>query len=104
MFHSKRLPLLSSPLLPLQVNFEFPNGYNDEFGVERFRIPESLFDPTQVKGPQASTALSVAHVVTTSLGMCDVDLRPSLYGAVVVTGGNTLLQVRKREIKFSTMI
>jgi actin-related protein len=24
--------------------------------------------------------------------MCDVDLRPSLYGNVVVTGGNTLLQ------------
>ena len=27
-----------------------------------------------------------------SVGMCDVDLRPSLYGNVVVTGGNTLLQ------------
>ena len=37
--------------------------------------------------------LGAAHVVTTSVGMCDVDLRPSLYGNVVVTGGNTLLQV-----------
>ena len=37
--------------------------------------------------------MGAAHVVTTSVGMCDVDLRPSLYGNVVVTGGNTLLQV-----------
>ena len=37
--------------------------------------------------------LGAAHVVTTSVGMCDVDLRPSLYGNVVVTGGNTLLAV-----------
>ena len=26
------------------------------------------------------------------LGMCDIDLRPSLYGSVIVTGGNTLIQ------------
>ena len=25
-------------------------------------------------------------------GMCDIDLRPALYGSVVVTGGNTLIQ------------
>ncbi len=24
--------------------------------------------------------------------MCDVDLRPALYGSVIVTGGNSLLQ------------
>ena len=28
------------------VPHEFPNGYNDEFGAERFKIPEALFDPT----------------------------------------------------------
>lgn len=37
--------------------------------------------------------LGVAHIVTTSMGMCDVDVRPALYGSVVVTGGNSLLQV-----------
>ena len=35
--------------------------------------------------------LGAGHVVTTSVGMCDVDLRPALYGNVVVTGGNTCL-------------
>ena len=24
--------------------------------------------------------------------MCDIDLRPSLYGSVIVTGGNSLIQ------------
>lgn len=37
--------------------------------------------------------LGVGHIVTTSVGMCDVDVRPALYGSVVVTGGNSFLQV-----------
>ena len=28
------------------VPYEFPNGYNDEYGPERFKIPEALFDPS----------------------------------------------------------
>lgn len=75
-----------------QVSYEFPNGYHNEFGLERFKISESLFDPTKIRVPNANTMLSVAHVVTTSVGMCDIDLRPALYGSVVVTGGNTLIQ------------
>jgi len=73
------------------VNYEFPNGYNAEFGTDRYRIPESLFDPSHIKGPQAQSMLSVAHEVTTAVGMCDVDLRPALYGSVIVTGGNSLV-------------
>ena len=29
--------------------YEFPNGYNNTFGVERFKICEGLFDPSNVK-------------------------------------------------------
>ena len=76
-------------LIP-QVSYEFPNGYRNEFGLDRFKIAEALFDPTKIKVPQAM--LSAAHVVTTSVGMCDIDTRPSLYGSVIVTGGNTLIQ------------
>ncbi len=31
------------------VHYEFPNGYNDDFGTERFRIPEGIFDPSIIK-------------------------------------------------------
>jgi len=70
---------------------EFPNGYNFEYGSERFKISEALFDPGYIRGSNPGTMLGAGHVVTTSVGMCDVDLRPALYGNVVVTGGNTCL-------------
>lgn len=38
--------------------------------------------------------LGVGNVVTTSVGMCDVDVRPALYGSVIVTGGNSFIQVK----------
>ena len=31
------------------VSYEMPNGYNQPFGVERFRIPECLFNPALIK-------------------------------------------------------
>lgn len=34
------------------VHYEMPNGYNTDYGAERLRIPEGLFDPSNVKvGP-----------------------------------------------------
>jgi actin-related protein len=31
------------------VQYEFPSGYHQDFGSERFRIPEALFDPSVVR-------------------------------------------------------
>lgn len=82
-------------------------------------------DHLSLQGLSGNTMLGVGHVVTTSIGMCDIDIRPvrpkpsagqrgpgevgrqgravpclltpphcsqGLYGSVIVTGGNTLLQ------------
>ncbi|CAI6357131.1 unnamed protein product [Macrosiphum euphorbiae] len=70
-------------------HYEFPNGYNQDFGNERFKIPEMLFDPSPNMG---GSMLSMSHIVVTSAGMCDVDIRPTLYNNIVVTGGNSLIQ------------
>ncbi len=35
-------------LLP-RIPYEFPNGFNTDFGEERFRIPEALFNPSILK-------------------------------------------------------
>ena len=51
-----------------QVSYEFPNGFHDEFGVDRFKIAEALFDPIKIRVPNANTMLSMAHVLTTSVG------------------------------------
>ncbi|KAJ1526861.1 hypothetical protein ONE63_008419 [Megalurothrips usitatus] len=77
------------------VHYEFPSGYHQDFANERFHIPEALFDPSIVPmrgGGVGNTMLGVGHIVTTSVGMCDVDVRPALYGSVVVTGGNSFIQ------------
>ncbi|XP_052896350.1 actin-like protein 6A [Anopheles moucheti] len=64
------------------VHYEFPNGYHQDFGPERFKLAESLFDHNMLGAGQLASA---------SVGMCDADVRLSLYGSVVVTGGNSLL-------------
>ena len=51
-----------------QVSYEFPNGYHNEYGVERFKIAEALFDPNKIRVPNANAMLSMAHVLTTSVG------------------------------------
>jgi actin-related protein len=35
-------------ILP-RIPYEFPNGFNTDFGEERFRIPEALFNPSILK-------------------------------------------------------
>jgi actin-related protein len=100
--------------------FEFSDGYNHAFGIERFKIPETLFqnkiqqqqpaagesedngttsNTTEEDATTAATAatatkeesqLSVHGMVYKSISNCDVDLRPLLFNNVVVTGGNTL--------------
>ena len=74
------------------IHYEFPNGYNFDAGSEKFLIPEKLFNPS-IPGIDVPTnnLMGVAQLVTTSVAMCDIDLRPSLYGSVIVTGGNTLI-------------
>lgn len=71
------------------VHYEFPSGAHQDFGSERFKLAESLFDHTM---------LGAGQLAQTSVGMCDADVRLSLYGSIVITGGNTLLQVSHRNI------
>lgn len=96
-FQSSVLQIYDSPLDKGQAetmpttHYEFPNGYNRDFGSERYTTPESLFDPTNLKGIQGPV-MGMSQVVTTSVAMCDIDIRPQLYGNLIITGGNTLIQ------------
>ncbi|KAI9282209.1 actin family [Sporodiniella umbellata] len=92
-----------------QKPFEFPDGYNNAFGSERYRIPEIMFNPNLVRLPsveqgkeneripslglspsQLRHSVGVSRLVFNSITSCDVDLRPLLFSNVIVTGGNTL--------------
>lgn len=57
-------------------HYEFPNGFHKDFGPERFKIPEPLFNPVGAKAGIQQPILGVGPLVTTSVGMCDIDIRP----------------------------
>lgn len=65
------------------VHYEFPTGFHQDFGSERFKLAEGLFEHAM---------LGAGYIAATSAGMCDADIRPALYSSVVLTGGNSLVQ------------
>jgi len=76
------------------VSYEFPTGLIRSVMTERFRIAEGLFDTSHImtpKGLEGTTSLAAPNVINTSIGMCDIDIRPGLYNSVIVVGGTTLI-------------
>lgn len=74
-----------------RITYEFPNGYNTDFGEQRFKIPEALFNPAFLKGIHPNAMLDVVHLITSSINMCDAELRSSFFSNIMVVGGNSLL-------------
>lgn len=83
----------SSPGRP----FEFPDGYNQVFGVERYRVVESLFDAkAHIPDPDSTWAAptqaqTIPDLIKNALISIDTDIRPHLLANVVVTGASSLL-------------
>ncbi|KAG8581312.1 hypothetical protein GDO81_007625 [Engystomops pustulosus] len=72
------------------VHYEFPNGYNRKFGVERLKVVETLFNPS--KDLPGETVLGVGEVVLKSVDSCDSKISTKLHSNIIVAGGNSLLQ------------
>lgn len=75
--------------------FEFPDGFNQLFTANRYRVAESLFDP-RAAFPNADVAAPTAEqtipaLVKAALSQVDIDIRPHLLSSVVIVGGTTLL-------------
>ncbi|ERF72484.1 Actin-related protein 4 [Endocarpon pusillum Z07020] len=85
--------------------FEFPDGYNQLFTSDRYKVAESLFDhrayiapPPTLQNPDTPFASSpptaeqtLTHMIRSSLSHVDVDIRPLMLANVVVTGGSSLI-------------
>jgi actin-like protein 6A len=68
------------------VPYELPDGALLDVGVERFGVPELLFDPS----PLAATYLGVSPLPTaivSSVMACDPEVRRDLMAGLVLTGG-----------------
>ncbi|KAH6571401.1 hypothetical protein BASA50_003766 [Batrachochytrium salamandrivorans] len=80
----------------LPKSFEFPNGFNRPFGIDRFKCVEGLFQPEFIlRRPGVvvtpADALTIPHLIHASINECDNDIRSGMYSSVVLTGANTLL-------------
>ncbi|KAF7537090.1 hypothetical protein G7054_g3958 [Neopestalotiopsis clavispora] len=75
--------------------FEMPDGANQMWREQRYRVSEGLWDDAAqlpVSGSDPITkAQTVPELVRACLNNVDVDLRPNLLGNIVVTGGSSLL-------------
>eukprot|EP01125_Pyxidicula_operculata_P022610 TRINITY_DN93_c0_g1_i5.p1 TRINITY_DN93_c0_g1~~TRINITY_DN93_c0_g1_i5.p1 ORF type:complete len:392 (+),score=90.17 TRINITY_DN93_c0_g1_i5:58-1233(+) len=70
----------------LEKAYELPDGQVITIGNERFRAPESLFQPSFI----GREAAGIHECTYNSIMKCDVDIRKDLYGNVVLSGGTTM--------------
>ncbi|KAJ9647190.1 NuA4 histone acetyltransferase subunit [Coniosporium apollinis] len=75
--------------------FEMPDGWNQVYGVERFRCTEGLFDAkaalSDSEHPTPSPSQTLPALIQASLSALDVDIRPVMLSSIVLTGGSSLL-------------
>ncbi len=75
--------------------FEMPDGWNQMFGAERYRVAEGIFDAkmafTDSDNPGPQQGQTLPNLIQSSLSLVDSDIRPHLLSNVVVTGGTSLL-------------
>ena len=72
----------------IEKNYEMPDGQILTIGNERFRCPETLFQPNLIGLEETG----VHEKTYESIMKCDVDIRKDLYLNVVLSGGTTMFE------------
>lgn len=73
-----------------RASYSLPDGSTVEIGPARFRAPELLFRP-DLCGEEYE---GIHEVLLYAVQKTDLDLRRTLYGNVVLSGGSTLFRGR----------
>lgn len=77
---------LSEETTVLMEKYELPDGRVINIGPERFQAPECLFQPHLVDCEQPG----MAEYLFNTIQQADVDVRSSLYKAIVLSGGSSM--------------
>lgn len=77
---------LSEDTTVLVESYTLPDGRVIRVGSERFEAPECLFQPHLVDVEQPG----IAEFLFNTIQAADVDVRTSLYGAIVLSGGSSM--------------
>merc|ERR1719193_1745337 len=70
----------------LEKSYDLPDGQVITIGNERFRCPETLFQPSFL----GMEACGIHETTYNSIMKCDVDIRKDLYANTVMSGGTTM--------------
>jgi actin-related protein 2 len=70
----------------LMETYELPDGRTIKLGPERFQAPECLFQPHLVDSEQPG----IAEYLFNTIQQADVDVRSSLFKAIVLSGGSSM--------------
>lgn len=70
------------------VEYSLPDGRKVNLCEERWKCPEALFNPSMV----GVEALGCGGIVWDSISKCDMDVRRSLQGNIILSGGSTMFK------------
>jgi len=73
---------------PQVMEYRLPDGQVVKMGNERFRAPESLFNPS-ILGAECP---SLPEALTAAISKCDLHVRKELYSEIILAGGTTMTQ------------
>lgn len=76
---------IAASTLTLEETYTLPDGQIITVGNERFRCPETMFQPSFVGMEMPGLHESLYN----SIAKCDVDIRKDLYANIVLSGGST---------------